>query len=144
MNFTIREAVLSDAAAIRDLSEAELGYPYPLEATAQKLAALLKSGRDKILVAVADGTVVGYVHLCDYDVLYAPHMKNIMGIAVSSRHRRQGIGRALLTRAEDWARSSGAAGIRLVSGSDRTDAHLFYRSCGYTGSKEQVNFKKKF
>ena len=37
----------------------------------------------------------------------------------------------------------GEAGIRLVSGSERLDAHAFYRKCGYTGDKQQINFKKK-
>ena len=143
MSFTIREAVLSDAAAIRDLSEAELGYPYPLEATAQKLAALLGSGRDKIFVAVLEGAVVGYIHANSYDVLYAPHMKNIMGIAVSADCKRRGIGRALLEQVEAWAARDCAAGIRLVSGSDRLEAHAFYRKCGYSGDKQQINFKKR-
>ena len=143
MDFTIREAGLSDASAIRELSERELGYPYPLEATAQKLAALLKSGRDKIFVAVLGEAVVGYVHANSYDVLYAPHMKNIMGIAVSASCKRRGIGRALLEQVEAWAVRDGAVGIRLVSGSERLDAHAFYRKCGYSGDKQQINFKKR-
>ena len=143
MDFTIREATLSDAPAIRELSEQELGYPYPLEATAQKLAALLASGRDKVFVAVLEEAVAGYVHASSYDVLYAPHMKNIMGIAVSADCRRHGIGRALLEQVELWAAHDGAAGIRLVSGSERLDAHAFYRRCGYSGDKQQINFKKK-
>ena len=40
--------------------------------------------------------VIGYAHLVDYDVLYAPSMKNIMGIAVSPQYRRKGVGRVLL------------------------------------------------
>lgn len=84
-----------------------------------------------------------YVHACDYDVIYFPHMKNIMGIAVSSQCRRLGIGKALLSKIEDWARESGAAGVRLVSGSERTEAHLFYKHCGYNTGKMQLNFKKR-
>ena len=144
MNFTIREATLSDAPALRELNRTELGYSYPPEATVQKLASLLNSGRDKIFVAVLGGSVVGYVHANSYDVIYAPHMKNIMGIAVSADCKRRGIGRALLEQVEAWAAQDDAVGIRLVSGSERLDAHAFYRSCGYTGNKEQINFKKKF
>ena len=138
----IREAIPTDAASIQALSREELGYTYPLEATAQKLAALLASGRDKVFVAVLEGAVVGYVHANSYDVLYAPHMKNIMGIAVSASCKRRGIGRALLEQVEAWAARDGAAGIRLVSGSERLDAHAFYRSCGYNGGKTQLNLKK--
>ena len=69
-------------------------------------------------------------------------MKNIMGIAVSNDHKRKGIGRALLQQVEQWARDTGAVGIRLVSGASRTEAHTFYRRCGFDGSKEQINLKK--
>lgn len=43
------------------------------------------------------------------------HMKNIMGIAVSSNFRKMGIGKALLDSVEHWARDTGASGVRLVS-----------------------------
>ena len=88
--------------------------------------------------------MIGYVHANDYDVIYAPPMKNIMGIAVSNRFRKEGVGRALLAAVEAWARETGAWGIRLVSGAERTGAHEFYRHCGYSGEKRQVNFKKYF
>ena len=92
MNYTIREAVLSDAEAIRMLNCTEMGYPFPPEATMDKLEKLLRRGCDKIYVASVDGAVVGYVHANDYDVIYAPHMKNIMGIAVAQEHKHRGIG----------------------------------------------------
>jgi len=142
--FSIREAVESDASAIWQLNSNEMGYQYPLEDTIQNIINLLSSNADKIFVAICDGSVVGYVHANDYDLLYAPHMKNIMGIAVSSEYKRKGIGRALLQHVENWACETGASGIRLVSGATRTDAHAFYRSCGYEGNKEQINLKKLF
>lgn len=144
MNFLIREACESDASAIWELNCLEMGYEYPIDATSQKLNVLLHSKADKIYVAVSENVVVGYIHANDYDVIYAPHMKNIMGIAVSSNCKRQGIGRALLKKAEDWARITDASGVRLVSGMTRTEAHIFYHSCGYTGDKEQLNLKKMF
>ena len=140
--FSVREAVPSDAVAIWQLNSNEMGYPYPLEYTMQNLTKLLGSKADKIFVAIWDGSVVGYVHANDYDLLYAPHMKNIMGIAVSGEYKRKGIGKALLQQVENWARETGASGIRLVSGAMRTGAHAFYQHCGYGGDKDQVNLKK--
>ena len=93
MHFHIRTALPSDYPAIYQLNKEEMGYDYPLEETKAKLAALLQQEGDQIFVAVAKGLVVGYLHLRDYDVLYAPHMKDVMGIAVSSRYQRMGIGR---------------------------------------------------
>ena len=138
----IRDAVLKDAAAIVLLSEREMGYAYPAEKVREQLQLLLSDPSQKILVAERDGEVVGYVHAADYLALYAPMLKNIMGIAVSSQHRRQGIGKALLTAIEDWERETDAKGVRLVSGGTRTEAHAFYRACGYDGGKTQLNFKK--
>lgn len=140
----IRDAVLEDAAALCRLDCVSMGYDYPEDKTAVQLKKLLHSGRDKILVAETDGQVVGYLHLVDYELLYAGPMKNIMGIAVDPEHRRMGIGRALLEAGEEWARSDGAEGIRLVSGESRVGAHAFYRAVGYEGNKMQLNLKKMF
>ena len=144
MNLLIREAVQSDANAIWQLNSTEMGYAFTLDATIDNLSKLLHSPSDKIFVAICDGSVVGYVHANDYDLLYAPHMKNIMGIAVSSAYKRKCIGSALLQYVENWALETGASGIRLVSGATRTDAHAFYRCCGYEAIKEQINLKKMF
>lgn len=142
MAVTIRSAALEDAGAIVRLNEQEMGYPYPLEKAREQLEMLLKDPGQRILVAEVDGQIAGYIHAADYLALYAPPLKNIMGIAVPSAHRRKGGGKALLTAVEDWAKQSGAAGVRLVSGASRTEAHMFYRACGYDGGKMQVNFKK--
>lgn len=142
MSFIIRNCRIEDAEALQKLNREDLGYDYPVEELRERLETVLGSEKDRIWVAVMGQQVVGYIHACGYDVIYAPHMKDIMGIAVSSACRRVGIGRALLYAVEEWGREDGAAGIRLVSGTDRTDAHAFYRSCGYNGGKTQLNLKK--
>ena len=134
-DFSIREAEISDATSIWKLNCDEMGYQYPLSDTVLNIGKLLSSETDKIYVAVSNNTIVGYVHANDYDLTYAPHMKNIMGIAVSHDYKRKGIGRALLQQVEYWARETGAT---------RTDAHAFYRHCGFEGNKEQINLKKMF
>ena len=55
--------------------------------TKAKLTKLMKADTDKIFVALAGNKVVGYIHINDYDVVYAPHLKNIMGIAVSAGYK---------------------------------------------------------
>ena len=112
----LRDAVPGDCGALSRMNRESMGYDYPEEATREKLCSLLADGRNKIFVAELEGRVIGYVHLADYDVLYAPPMKNIMGIAVSPQYRRKGVGRVLLEAGEKWAAETGAAGVRLVSG----------------------------
>lgn len=142
MEFIIRDAVVADAEVLAKLNREEMGYDFPVERTREILQALLASPRNKILVAESQGQVLGYVHLEDYDLLYAPHMKNVLGIAVAGKVRRQGVGKALLQAGEEWARETGAVAVRLVSGETRKGAHTFYQSLGYTGNKLQRNFKK--
>lgn len=144
MNLQIRQCKITDAKAIHDLNTKELGYDYSENKTKEKLVKILDSSKDKIYVALIDGNVIGYVHANDYDVIYAPHMKNIMGIAVLSNFQKMGIGKALLASIEHWAKDTGASGVRLVSGATRIGAHEFYRHCGYSGDKQQINFKKMF
>ncbi len=126
------------------LNKNEMGYEYPSEDTKKQLEQLLNDSNHKIYVAIVANKIVGYIHANNYDLLYAPHLKNIMGIAVSSDFRKNGIGKMLLNEVEKWAQDTGAYGIRLVSGAARIGAHAFYEFCGYTKTKEQINFKKMF
>ena len=47
-------------------------------------------------------------------------------LAVSPANRSQGVGKALLDAAKDWAREQGATHLELDSGEARADAHRFY------------------
>ena len=51
-------------------------------------------------------------------------------LAVSPDHRSQGVGKALLDVAKDWARERGATHLELDSGDARADAHRFYEREG--------------
>ena len=126
------------------LNTEELGYDFPLELTEMKLKKILQSPSDGLFAAELAGQLVGYIHVCGYELLYASSMVNVLGIAVSSQHRRQGIGRALLEAAERWAKERGAEGVRLNSGEERAEAHEFYKSMGYSCKKKQLNFSKIF
>lgn len=140
----VREAVLSDREPIYRLNCEELGYDYDLESTCRRFSLLLHTNGHKIFVAQRNGAVVGYIHADDYDLVYSDPLKNIMGIAVCKSAQRQGVGRLLLDAVEEWARGSGAAGVRLTSGMSRTGAHAFYAACGYENRKDQKNFIKTF
>lgn len=140
----IREVTIDDYKDIRSLNKNALGYDFPLEKTKTQLEKILTGKDAKIFGAFVDDKLIGYVHIADYECSFNDSLKNIMGIAVAPSYRKQGIGRALLTKAETWARDTGAAGIRLVSSVGRTEAHKFYAAMGYTSKKEQKNFRKIF
>ena len=144
MNVIIRIAKIEDAGAISKINKLEMGYDYPIQKIEDKLCIILNSQHDKIFVSEYNGQVVGYIHANDYDTLYFNHYKNIMGIAVLSEFQHKGIVKMLFSAIEKWAKETGATGIRLVSGKERTAAHKFYEKCGFLGGKEQLNFKKIF
>ena len=54
-----------------------------------------------------------------------------MAFVVASEHRGRGVGRALISAAEGWARQRWAGDVMLTTHKRRTGAHRFYRSMGY-------------
>lgn len=142
MQVKIRPALEADYLEIAKISREDLGYDCVPELVRNKLRRALGDGRERVFVAVCGGEIAGYVHAEDYDVLYFPTMKNILGLAVASKYRRRGAGTKLLEAVEDWARKTGAAGVRLNSGMARKGAHDFYRRNGYADEKEQIRFIK--
>ena len=53
-------------------------------------------------------------------------------MVVTPEAQGRGLGRALLREAEQRARVGGAARLEITSGSQRTEAHAFYRASGYS------------
>ena len=51
-------------------------------------------------------------------------------LAVDPERRSQGVGKALMDAARDWARERGATHLELDSALARTDAHRFYEREG--------------
>lgn len=143
-NFIVRRAVVSDAEDIYYINKTSLGYEYDLDKQKAKLEMILNDSTQAVFVADIGNRVVGYIHLANYDVIYADNYKNCLGLAVDNDFKRMGIGSALLKQAENWAKENGASGIRLCSGIERENAHKFYKSQGYTENKTQKNLRKIF
>ena len=137
----IRKADEKDAFAIGKISREELGYECDEEFVLRRLIEL-DNRREIVFIAEIDNIVVGYVHAEVYKTLYFDSMINILGLAVLSDYRRQGVGRKLLSRAEMWAKELGINKVRLNSGGFRKEAHEFYRAMGYDNEKEQIRFMK--
>lgn len=142
----IRQATTSDIPAMNELFRKDLGYAECTLEIVENQFAGLDNSREAVFVAEAEDDsshIAGVIHVEKYNVLYFPTMANILGIAVSADFRRQGIGSALLKRAEEWARENGASNMRLNSGESRKQAHEFYRAQGYTDDKKQLRFIKE-
>jgi GNAT superfamily N-acetyltransferase len=128
----IRAAEKTDAPAITALLH-ELGYP---SNTDEEVALRLThwSGRDNLLVLVAaDGTrVVGVAALAVTPYFERPgYWGRLVALVVNEQVREKGVGRLLLTAAEQEASARGCVRMEISSARRRTDAHAFYAALGY-------------
>lgn len=138
----IRKANVRDALAIAKISSDDLGYKCDEELVSKRLINL-DHKREAVFVAEIEEVIVGYIHAETYNLLYYESMINILGIAVASAYRKQGVGKALLKHTEIWAKELGINIIRLNSGGTRKEAHDFYRAMGFDSEKEQICFNKR-
>ena len=136
----LRNAVLADADDVAQLL-AELGYPCDITDAAERIHMILANDRQVLVLARRGGTVCGLIAL---DFMYYLPLGTttcrVTALVVTPTAQGLGIGRALLKEAERRARVGGAARIELTSGAQRTEAHAFYRACGYKDSS--VRFVK--
>jgi GNAT superfamily N-acetyltransferase len=141
LSVTIRGARASDADAIAELTT-QLGYDATEEEAAHRLSRILLRDDQQFFVADVDSRAVGWVHVVLAEYVDAEAFVVIGGLVVDRNHRRLGIGRALMDRAEIWARERGCSIVRLTSSSTRKTAHRFYEDLGYTNIKTQYSFVK--
>jgi len=138
---TIRAARASDAGEIAQLTT-QLGYDLTEADAADRLSRVLLRDDQQFFVADVDGRAVGWVHVVFAEYVDAEAFVVIGGLVVDRNHRRLGIGRALMDRAEVWAKERGCAVVRLTSSATRNAAHRFYEDLGYTNIKTQYSFIK--
>lgn len=137
----LRSASHIDADDVASLLS-ELGYPCTTDDAAQRIATIIDTDRQALVVARCNGAVCGLIAL---DFMYYLPLDTttcrITALVVTLDAQGRGLGRQLLREAERRARAAGAARIELTSGSQREDAHAFYQACGYgTGT---VRFIKR-
>ena len=127
----VRPASAQDAAGVATLLGV-LGYPCDRAEAVARLRALEDEPDQQVLVADRHGCLVGLLAL---DLMYylplGARTCRITALAVADTEQRRGVGRLLLREAEQRARQAGAARMELTSATHRSEAHAFYRACGY-------------
>jgi len=137
-SYTVRPASADDAAALvalRDSVAAEGTWvaAQPGERTALEesltIASLLTHG-GLSLVAEVGGEVVGQLAVQRSQGRYEGH-RGDLSITVHRDHREQGLGRALLETAVDWARAVRLGKLTLGVFPENLRAIALYRSAGF-------------
>ena len=143
-SYTIRQASDDDLLAIVRLhhDRSGVGPPpdHPSERQDSTWNRMLATGALTVYVAELGDEIVGYT--C---VTVVPNLINdcrstafIEPVLVAAAHRRHGVGRLLLTRLLEEARSTGCYKIQLLSHKRHADdgAHAFYHSLGFAPEAE--------
>lgn len=139
----IRQASTLDITAIVELS-GQLGYPTNAEQVTRRLVEIFINPEHSVWIAeLESGAVVGWVHVTRTTWLEIDPFAEIGGLVVDAAHRSQGIGKALLDKAEAWALENGLSRLRVRSNVIRSRAHHFYEEAGYFIIKSQHVFEKK-
>jgi GNAT superfamily N-acetyltransferase len=129
----VREAVPAEVERVLGMYEwlfAPPGSVPPRWDADQARAAITSAIEDPeaaVLVAEHRGELVG---LCtaylDLNSVRFGRRCWVEDLAVSAQNRSEGVGKALLDAAKNWARQRGASHLELDSGDARVDAHRFY------------------
>jgi GNAT superfamily N-acetyltransferase len=109
------------------------------------LADRIKRGESVIFLAIVDGAPAGFTQL--YPLFSSVSMKRLWllnDLFVAPAGRRAGAGRALLDRAERWARETGAKGLTLSTELTNATAQRLYESAGWTKDDDFVHYHRFF
>ncbi|MGB2523388.1 MAG: GNAT family N-acetyltransferase [Luminiphilus sp.] len=135
MNATIRLAEARDLDQLAELFDQYRQFyecPPDLSAAKNWIAENLERGRSTLFAADNGSQLLGFtqlypalcsVDLVDYFVLY--------DLYVIETARRQGIARALMNAASDWAKAQGADRLDLETARDNAPGQALYRDLGY-------------
>ncbi|MBN2002861.1 MAG: GNAT family N-acetyltransferase [Anaerolineae bacterium] len=138
----IRLATFDDVPQLSILA-GQLGYASTEEEVGCRLAELIQQSNDAVWVAARpDSNVVGWIHIALQRSLLHEPVLMVEGLIINQSYRGMGIGRRLLTHAEQWGEARGCEAICVKSNIIRAEAHKFYEHLGYQNVKTQCVFYK--
>jgi GNAT superfamily N-acetyltransferase len=101
----------------------------------------IQQNRAVIFVALAGEEMQGFTQLypalCSVDLI---RYFVLYDLFVAESVRRQGVGRALMKAASDWATRQGAARLDLETARDNYPGQALYRSLGYRADQVFMKF----
>jgi ribosomal-protein-alanine N-acetyltransferase len=122
----IRLATPADAPAIAALSREAIEHGLPWSWRPERVARAIANRDTNVAVIGEPGTLAAFGIMS-----YRGEDAHLLLFAVHRRHRRQGVGSALLQWLENVARTAGCFRIRLEARWDNAGARSFYNEHGY-------------
>jgi L-phenylalanine/L-methionine N-acetyltransferase len=128
--FEVRPAQTGDARAMAELfaevaqERTGIATEPPVDISAR--AALFAGSAGESIVAVADGRLIGMLH-----IEVSRHGFGELGMLVDRAWRGRGVGSALVAAAIDWAHNHGLHKLCLEVFAHNAAAVALYRKCGF-------------
>lgn len=121
----IRPATASDREQVIALWQAA-GLTRPWNDPGADFDLALSNPTSTVLVSTSGGGMIGSVM-----VGFDGHRGWVYYLATAPEQLGRGIGRSLMTAAEEWLRARGCPRVRLMVRGDNLSARGFYRAIGY-------------
>jgi ribosomal protein S18 acetylase RimI-like enzyme len=135
MQTTVRQGKATDAEAAVGLmiQLGEVGHGQPDPRVEEGFQRMLESPDYLLLVAENDrGQVIGLLDASQrWTLWHRGPCVLIEELVVDRKARRQGVGRALIEAAIDWARMQGCSEVEISTDTDNLPAQAFYRKLGF-------------
>jgi ribosomal protein S18 acetylase RimI-like enzyme len=132
----IRTGLVIDVAAVLELWRRADASPSTTE-SAEDVRGMLERDPDALLVATADGEIVGSL-IVGWDGWRGTFYR----LAVDPRRRREGLATALVRVGEERLRALGAHRLNAIVESDHPDAMAFWAAAGYELQTNRSRFVK--
>lgn len=144
MEYTIRRICPQDAKDVYHLNK-RLGYVYGEEKVKERIQNVLDAGSDILLVVEQKNEVIGYVHGCPYNTLYADSLMSIIIFVVKDGvENREEISNALLAAFEDLVIKNGYKGIRMAADVQRESLYKLMVEKDYKNTRDLKHYIKYF
>ena len=145
MSLLITRATADDVdtiAPLFDLYRVFYGKPSDPALARDFIQARMTRGESVILLASVDGAAVGFTQLYPaFSSVSAAHVWILNDLLVLPDARRNGVARALLSAAADFARADGALRLELETDHDNGTAQALYRAMGWTPYDGTLRFR---
>lgn len=147
MKYKIRKIAMSDVKLLLPLIQ-QLGYTTTEENLVARIALYQHSEHDRAWIAIQNEEIIGCVAVHFYDLFHSTERyARILSLVVKDTHRRRGIGKRLIARAERYAIQKNCSALELSSSMKRIKlgTHDFYAKLGYTNDGEyETSYLRKF